>query len=138
MGFRNLTLFNDSLLAKQGWRLLKNTNSLFFKVFKAKFFPNCTIMEARDSRSGSYALRSILQGRDVLLKGARWCIGNGKSVKIWQHHWLPRKHPPLLSSPSIPSLEEATDPWWIFQLRQKRGNGIMSLLMVFFVHKRMS
>jgi len=83
LGFRDLALFNDSLLAKQAWRLKKkNTNSLFYKVFKARFFPNCSIMEVKDSRSGSYAWRSILQGRDVLLKGSRWRIENGKSIKI--------------------------------------------------------
>ena len=38
MGFRDLALFSDSLLAKQAWRLLKNTNSLFYKVFEACFF----------------------------------------------------------------------------------------------------
>ena len=29
-------------------------------------------------------------------------------MKIWQSHWLPRKHPSLVSSPMIASLEEAT------------------------------
>ena len=38
MGFRDLALFSDSLLAKQAWRLLKNTNSLFYEVFEACFF----------------------------------------------------------------------------------------------------
>ena len=73
----------------------KIQNSLFYKVFKARFFPNCSTMEVKDSRSGSSAWRSILQGRDVLLRGSRWRIENEKFVKIW-HHWLPRKNPPLL------------------------------------------
>ena len=37
-----------------------------------------------------------------------WRIGNGKLVKIWQSHWLLWKHPSLVSSPMIASLEEAT------------------------------
>ena len=69
MGFRDLALHNDSLLAKQAWRLLHNRSSPFYKVFKAPFFPNCSIMEAKDSRSGSYVWRSILKGRDVIQKG---------------------------------------------------------------------
>ena len=108
MGFRDLALFNDSLLAKQAWWLLKNTNSLFYKVFKTCFFPNCSILETKDSRSGSYAWKIILKGRDMILRGSRLQTGNGKSVKIWQNHWLTRKHPPLVSSPIIPSMEEAT------------------------------
>ena len=65
MGFRDLALFNDSHLAKQAWQLLKNQDSLFYKVFKARFFPNCTIMEAKKNK-GLYAWTSILHGRDVL------------------------------------------------------------------------
>ena len=44
----------------------------------------------------------------MILRGSRLQTGNGKSVKIWQNHWLTRKHPPLVSSPIIPSMEEAT------------------------------
>lgn len=65
-------------------------------------------MEAPDSRVGSYAWRSILQGRDVIAHGSCWRIGNGNSMKIWQQHWLPTKHPTLVSSPILESLEEAT------------------------------
>ena len=77
MGFRDLALFNDSLLAKQAWRLLHNQDSLFYKVFKARYFHNSSIMEAADSR-----MKSILKGRDVLLRGACWCVGNGEKIKI--------------------------------------------------------
>lgn len=41
MGFRDLKSFNKALLAKQGWRLQTNTQSLFSRVFKAKYFPDC-------------------------------------------------------------------------------------------------
>ena len=65
MGFKDLILFNDALLAKQTWRLLNNTDSLFHRVFKAKFFPNCSILDAKESNTGSYAWKNILQGQDV-------------------------------------------------------------------------
>ena len=78
MDFRDLAKFNDSLLAKQAWCLLHNQNSFFYKVFKARFFPNTTIMEAKDSRMGSYAWRSILIKRDVIQRRARRRVGDGK------------------------------------------------------------
>ena len=51
-------------------------------------------MEARNSRSVSNAWMSILYGQDVLLRGCRWRIRDGKSVSIWQDFWLPRKDNP--------------------------------------------
>ena len=38
MGFKELAPFNEALLAKQTWRLLHNKNSLFYRVFKSRFF----------------------------------------------------------------------------------------------------
>ena len=75
-----------SLLAKQAWRLLHNKTSLFYKVFKARFFPNITILEATDSRMGSYAWKSILIGRDIIQRGSRWSIGNEEKIKIGRAH----------------------------------------------------
>uniref|UniRef100_A0A7N2MU32 Reverse transcriptase domain-containing protein n=1 Tax=Quercus lobata TaxID=97700 RepID=A0A7N2MU32_QUELO len=108
MGFRDLTMYNDSLLAKQAWRLLHNKTSLFYKVFKARFFPNTTIMEAVDSRMGSYAWKSILRGRDVIQRGATWRVGNGEKINIWQQRWLPRKHPPYLPICPIQDFENSS------------------------------
>ena len=127
MSFRDLAMFNDSLLSKQTWRLLHNTNSLFYKVLKHLFFfffSNCSILEARGSRFGSFAWTSILKGRDVILRGSRWQIENGKSVKVWQNHWLPRKHHPLVFSP-LSSMEDATVDILIDTPTRQRNHGLI-------------
>ncbi|KAK9988328.1 hypothetical protein SO802_028567 [Lithocarpus litseifolius] len=62
IGFKDLSNFNDALLAKQTWRLLHDTNSLFYRVFKAKFFPNSSVMEATTPANASYAWRSLCMG----------------------------------------------------------------------------
>ena len=108
MGFRNLAMFNDSLLAKQAWPLLHDKTSLFYKVFKVRFFPNSTIMEATDSRMGSYAWKSILRGRDIIQRRALWRIGNGERINIWQQRWLPRKHLTQLPTYPLESFENHT------------------------------
>ena len=124
MGFRDLAKFNDSLLAKQAWRLLNHQNSLFYKVFEAQFFPNSTIMEAKESRMGSYAWRSILVGRDVIQRGARWRVGDGKKIRIWQDNWLPRKHHPHALSCPLTDFECATVDILI-NPRSRQWNGDM-------------
>ena len=98
MGFKDLANFNDALLAKQAWRLLHNKDSLFYKVIKMKFFPNCSIWEAQETSFGSQAWHSILKGRDFPLKGAKWRVRFGEAISIWNDAWLPSlEHPRILS-----------------------------------------
>ena len=82
MGFKELSLFNEALLAKQTWKLLHNKNSLFYRVFKSRFFPNGSIMDVNEGRGGSYAWKSILKGQEVIKRGAKWRVGNGETIKI--------------------------------------------------------
>ena len=107
MGFKDLVYYNEVLLAKQAWRLLHNKDSLFYRVFKAKFFPRCSIMEASDSSSGSYARHSILKGCDVLLKGVKWRVGCGDSIGVWLDSWLPSYDHPRILSPLVAGFEDA-------------------------------
>lgn len=89
MGFRDLKLFNDALLAKQGWRLIHFPNSLVAWVLKAKYYPRCNFLEARVGFCPSYSWRSIWGARHLLEAGMKWRIGDGKSVKIWHDQWIP-------------------------------------------------
>ena len=68
IGIKDLEQFNLSLLGKQVWRVIHNTNSLFYKVFKAKYFPNCSILDEEVKTHGSYVWQSILKARSMFVK----------------------------------------------------------------------
>ncbi|KAJ9163916.1 hypothetical protein P3X46_023538 [Hevea brasiliensis] len=76
-GFKELQNFNMALLAKQGWRLLANSNSLLAMFLKGKYFLLFSFMDAQVSRDASLGWRSILCGRKILNKGLRWSISGG-------------------------------------------------------------
>ena len=105
MGFRELSKFNDALLAKQVWRLIHNKSSLLYRVLQVKYFPNSSILDIRCSHRASFAWRSILKSRSVIQKGARWRIGRGTSVSIWRDKWIPPPSSDLPLSP--PNLLDA-------------------------------
>jgi hypothetical protein len=71
MGFRDLKCFNIALLAKQGWGLLFNSDSLVSKVLKEKYYPNSTFLESNLGRRPSYAWRSIWTAKKLLQEGMR-------------------------------------------------------------------
>ena len=83
MGFKNLALFNDALLARQAWHLLHNKESLFYQIFKSKFFPHGSIMDASVCSQGSYAWKSLPKGKEVLRKGLKWRIGTRDAINLW-------------------------------------------------------
>ena len=60
MGFKEIEKFNDTLLAKQVCRMINNPDSLYHRVFKVRFFPDCSILEAKKSTTGSMCGRASL------------------------------------------------------------------------------
>lgn len=70
--FGNLHEFNLALLAKQCWRIIHEPDLLWVIVVKDRYFPNTLFLEAKKGSRASWARASILEGREVLLKGAHW------------------------------------------------------------------
>ena len=90
LGFRDLYAFNMAMLARQGWRLLTQADSLCARVLKAKYFPSSNVLEARVKSGISYTWRSVLKGLHLLREGIIWRIGDGSQVNIWADPWIPR------------------------------------------------
>lgn len=67
-------------------------------------------MDATLGAKPSYAWRSILHGRELLEKGLKRVVGNGRSLYVWTDKWL---------EDAIPKLEDGMIGWWhIFLYRE--------------------
>jgi hypothetical protein len=115
LGFRDIHLFNLAMLAKQGWRLWQNPESLCARVLKAKYFATCSVLEARPKASMSYSWRSILRGLEIMKNGMIWRVGDGVGLNIWSDPWLPRDFSRKPMTPRGPNLlsevAELMDPY---------------------------
>lgn len=88
MRFRDLRNFNLAMLAKQGWRLLHEKDSLLYRCFKAKYFPRCCFLEVVDIPNSSYVWKSLLAAKHILKKGCCWRVGDGHSIWVTQDKWI--------------------------------------------------
>ena len=69
--------FNQVLLAKQCWRIIKCPDSLVARVIKARYFLDSNFFEASIGWNSSFLWCSLLGGREVIEKGSRWrAMGN--------------------------------------------------------------
>ncbi|KAL0007003.1 hypothetical protein SO802_008505 [Lithocarpus litseifolius] len=93
----------------RGRKIAINANEFIWVAFKYEKLPNFCYWCGRVSHADkecSYAWRSILKGQDVLMKGARWRVGSGESIGIWNDAWLPSlEYPRVLSNP-VTSFED--------------------------------
>jgi hypothetical protein len=90
LGFRDFELFNLALLARQGWRLLQNPDSLSARILRARYYPEGNLLHAELGAALSKVWRSIHKGLGVLKQGLVRCIGTGEETGPWNDPWIPR------------------------------------------------
>jgi hypothetical protein len=66
LGFRDIHAFNLAMLAKQGWRLLSNPDSLCARILKAKYFQNTNCLRAQVKSGSAYTWCTIMKGIEML------------------------------------------------------------------------
>lgn len=74
LGFRDLEIFNKPVLAKQGWRIMNNSNLLISKVLSALYHHDGDFLRTQNSSKTSYLWRSLVRGKEILEKWYRWRI----------------------------------------------------------------
>lgn len=72
LNFRGLENFNQALIAKQVWCLLKFPNLLVSKILKGCYFPDSDILCASSSKGSSYLWQGLLWGRNLFENGIRY------------------------------------------------------------------
>jgi hypothetical protein len=90
LGFRGLHLFNLAMLARQGWRLLEEPESLCAQVLLAKYYPDDDLLQSEEKPGISYSWRSIIRGLEAVKEGMIWRVGNGDQINMWLDPWIPR------------------------------------------------
>uniref|UniRef100_A0A803NJQ6 RNase H type-1 domain-containing protein n=1 Tax=Cannabis sativa TaxID=3483 RepID=A0A803NJQ6_CANSA len=52
--------------SKQGWQLLTNPSSLVAQVFQARYYPQCTFLDAELGFNPSYTWRSVFEAQESM------------------------------------------------------------------------
>ena len=82
-------MFNLAMLAKQALRLIHGMHSLFYCVYKTRYFPTYSFMDVKLGSNPSFVWCSLLQARKLLQKGLAWKIGDSETIGIDSHKRLP-------------------------------------------------
>jgi hypothetical protein len=80
MGFKDMRMYNQALLARQLWRLIQKPESLCAQILRAKYYPNGNIIDTVFTGNASSTWRAIEYGLELVKKGVIWRIGNGSNV----------------------------------------------------------
>jgi len=117
LGFKDLRLFNQALLARQAWSLLIYPDSLCARLLKARYYPHGHLLDTTFCSNPSSTWQAIMRGLNLLKKGAIWRVGDGKQIRIWRDPWIPREF-----SHRVSTRRGRCRLHWVAELLNTEGN----------------
>ncbi|GFZ14240.1 hypothetical protein Acr_24g0004300 [Actinidia rufa] len=88
LGIRRIRETSTALLEKIGWRLLKERDSLWAKVLRAKYLVTAQQPWNAQHRGSPYVWKSIVQTNQITRSVYRWKVENGRSIGFSADPWL--------------------------------------------------
>jgi hypothetical protein len=100
------------------------------RIMKAKYHPNCSVLEAKLGNKPSFVWRSIQSYGGLIKEGLIWRVGNGQSIRLQGEKWLPLPTTYKVQSPLTTIHEEARvcelidqdTHWWNVNLIKEAFN----------------
>ncbi|KAL0431107.1 UNVERIFIED_CONTAM: hypothetical protein Sradi_0736700 [Sesamum radiatum] len=90
------------------WRIAVDMDNPVHRLFKTRYFPVCSFVDAMGRGSISYAWWSILEARPLLQARIHWRVGDDKSISLVASPWLPR---PSTFRQMVPPRTLREDAW---------------------------
>ncbi|KAL9670862.1 hypothetical protein QQ045_008421 [Rhodiola kirilowii] len=72
LGLKDLTVFNEAMLLKIAWRIVKQPELILSRVLLAKYCNGGSIIDARIGSNPSHIWRGVMKSMIVFLKGLWW------------------------------------------------------------------
>lgn len=88
LGIRRSGPMNQALLCKAAWRIQKEKERIWAKMFHAKYFRNSTNYSINHSANCSSTWRGICHCARLLRQGSQWRVGHGAQIKFLTDVWL--------------------------------------------------
>jgi hypothetical protein len=112
------------MLAKQGWGLVQNPDSLVARIFREKYYSGDSFLNSRLGTRPSYVWRNISNAKKLLQEGLLWRVRDGKSINIWGDWWVPSPTSYVIQSPikildkeaKVCALVDTSTMWWNISL----------------------
>lgn len=89
LGFKKTKEVNAVLLAKLAWMVALGKQSICMEVLHTKYKVKDNQLRAEPKKIASPTWRVIEDAKNLIVKGACYLLGDGKSINVWEDPWIP-------------------------------------------------